>query len=194
MTDHRRNGGSGPDDRLHDLLRAMWEKNRPVALTRIAAIETAVSDLAGDPRASSSSSDARRSAEWEAHKLAGSLGTFGLHRGTEIASEIELTLARAGDLDPSEIRRISDLALQLREEVEKERDGPAPSSPAPRQGSAPSPPSSDGQGDSIKMIQDMDDNDSEPLEETSPVKTRPGKEKAFTVTLPAGTDSRGERS
>jgi HPt (histidine-containing phosphotransfer) domain-containing protein len=162
----RSNEGHGPDDRLNALLLAMWEKNRPVALARIAAIETAVSDLAGGPRASSSSS-ARRSAEWEAHKLAGSLGTFGFHRGTEIAREIELTLASAGELDPSEVLRISDLTLQLRDEVEQEKRSPMLSSSAsrvPGHGSASSPPSSESLGsDVIKVIQGVDD---EPLAES----------------------------
>ena len=115
------NGGHVSGDRLNALLQVLWEKNRSVVLARIATIERAVSELAGGPGNSSSPSNARRSAEWEAHKLAGSLGTFGFHRGTEIAREIELTLAVARDLDSSEVLHMSDLTLQLRGEVEKKK-------------------------------------------------------------------------
>jgi HPt (histidine-containing phosphotransfer) domain-containing protein len=45
--------------------------------------------LASEPAAGSAERDATRR---EAHKLAGSLGTFGLHGGSELAREIELAL------------------------------------------------------------------------------------------------------
>ena len=56
---------------------------------RIELVESAARSL----KAGSLSDDTREAAHQAAHKLAGVLGTFGLHRGTELARQAELLLA-----------------------------------------------------------------------------------------------------
>ena len=65
----------------------LWQKFRPRMYERLAAIDRYLSD--GGAR----SEDQREAARREAHKLAGSLGMFGLHEGTDIARELENSLA-----------------------------------------------------------------------------------------------------
>jgi HPt (histidine-containing phosphotransfer) domain-containing protein len=67
----------------------LWAKYLPEIERRVAVLDTAAASLA----AGTLTSEERESAHADAHKLAGSLGTFGLHRGTEIARQAELALA-----------------------------------------------------------------------------------------------------
>ena len=67
----------------------MWARFRPEIESRLVILESAA-------RAFSSGSmteDQREGAYEVAHKLAGILGTFGLHRGSELARLSELLLA-----------------------------------------------------------------------------------------------------
>jgi HPt (histidine-containing phosphotransfer) domain-containing protein len=67
----------------------LWAKFLPEIERRVGALDSAASALA----AGTLTSEARESAHGDAHKLAGSLGTFGLHRGTEVARQVEVALA-----------------------------------------------------------------------------------------------------
>jgi len=68
----------------------------------------------------------RREAEKAAHKLEGSLGTFGLGGGTRFAREIE-HLLRDGNLrNESELRRLCELTSALRLEIERSSALPLP--------------------------------------------------------------------
>jgi HPt (histidine-containing phosphotransfer) domain-containing protein len=58
----------------------------------------------------------RRSAEREAHKLAGLVGTFGFHRGSELAAKLEHELM-AGP-DPASAQRLAEMAGDLRRQLE----------------------------------------------------------------------------
>ena len=63
----------------------------------------------------------RASAERDAHKLAGSLGTFGLQRGTELARELETTFAAGGrPVDAIEGPHLSECIAGLRGELDGE--------------------------------------------------------------------------
>ena len=59
----------------------------------------------------------------EAHKLSGSLGTFGLPEGSEVAREIESWFRTHPVADPAGILRLSDLVVALRRYVDA---GPTP--------------------------------------------------------------------
>jgi putative two-component system response regulator len=84
---------------------------------RVATVEGAV-----DAIASGTLDHALRArAERDAHKLAGSLGTFGLQRGTELALELEAVLAPGRPpVDADEGPRLSECIVALRGELEGE--------------------------------------------------------------------------
>jgi len=63
----------------------------------------------------------RASAERDAHKLAGSLGTFGLQRGTELARELETSFAPGrAPMDAGEAPHLSKCVAALRGELDGE--------------------------------------------------------------------------
>jgi len=74
---------------MAEALARLWTKFLPEIEQRIAVLEAAAQALA----AGSLTSQQRETAHAAAHKLAGSLGTFGLHRGTEISRQAEHVLA-----------------------------------------------------------------------------------------------------
>jgi diguanylate cyclase (GGDEF)-like protein len=101
---------AGGEEKLRVALAGMWEQFRgslsdQVSVLEDAAVAALSGDLAPEPR------DRARS---EAHKLAGSLGTFGLARGSDIAREVESWFASGVGADPVEILRLSDLVVALR--------------------------------------------------------------------------------
>ena len=63
----------------------LWVKYRSMSLARLATIERALTAL----NQGSLTEELRDQAAHDAHKLAGSLGTFGFHAASEAASEIE---------------------------------------------------------------------------------------------------------
>ncbi|MDP1848527.1 MAG: response regulator [Solirubrobacteraceae bacterium] len=84
---------------------------------RVATVEGAVEAIA----AGTLDHALRASAERDAHKLAGSLGTFGLQRGTELARELETTFAAGRTpVDAVEGLHLSDCVAALRGELDSE--------------------------------------------------------------------------
>ena len=87
---------------VDDLLQSLWVKHYPTLVERVTLIRNAKDKLDGN----SLDNQARKAGEEAAHKLAGILGTFGLPRGSVLASKIEALLAadpsacaqRAGEL------------------------------------------------------------------------------------------------
>jgi putative two-component system response regulator len=83
---------------------------------RVTTLESAVAAIAAgeldEPR--------REQAERDAHKLAGSLGTFGLLRASDLARELELRLAPGGEAVAGEDRHLSACVTALRAEVDGE--------------------------------------------------------------------------
>lgn len=69
--------------------------------------------------AGSLSDDLRQSAEQYAHKLAGSLGTFGYPEGSKLAREIEYLLMDEARLGQEEELRLTQLVSALRQELTK---------------------------------------------------------------------------
>ena len=90
--------------RLQDALAAIWIRSRPALLERQATIARALEALAGGAR----DSQLTDTAQIEAHKLAGLLGTLSLPEGTELARAIEQRLAVATPApDFDELRRLA---------------------------------------------------------------------------------------
>lgn len=96
----------------------VWEQFRDVIFERLAAIENAVTAL----RKATLTPEVRQKGMLEAHRLAGSLGMFGLAEGTRIAREIEHLLAEDAVLAHDTPKRLVELAGSLRHELER---GPA---------------------------------------------------------------------
>ena len=105
------------DDDRGDMA-GMWDRFRETFGAQVAVLEdTATAILAQELTA-----EHRERALREAHKLAGSLGTFGMPRGSEIAREIESLLQADHDGDPAGTLRVADAVMALRACVEA---GPA---------------------------------------------------------------------
>ena len=66
-------------------LAELWQKSLPTTLERLAALHAACDALGRNP----ADSEARSAGREAAHKLSGSLGVFGLPRGTELAAKLE---------------------------------------------------------------------------------------------------------
>lgn len=88
------------------LIAALWERNQPVILERLAQLDRA----AAAARAGLLSEEIRAEAESTAHKLSGSLGMFGFALGTEHARAIEDELRT----ESPNAERLAELAIALR--------------------------------------------------------------------------------
>jgi HPt (histidine-containing phosphotransfer) domain-containing protein len=88
----------------------LWQRSRPIVLQRVGALQDTATALA----AGRLDAEAVGAARSEAHKLVGSLGTFGVPRGSELARCVEHEL-EAGGRDAA---RLADLTAQLRAVVE----------------------------------------------------------------------------
>jgi HPt (histidine-containing phosphotransfer) domain-containing protein len=92
------------------LLATMWERNLPLVRERVDELERA----AAAASTGELTAEAKNSAIGTAHKLAGSLGTFGYHHGTDIAREMEQMLEVGSEPDA---KRLVELAAGLRKEL-----------------------------------------------------------------------------
>ena len=99
---------SGGAERL-DVLAQIFARYRASMWGRIAALQ----DAAGAGLAGGLPAQLRRRAEEEAHKLAGSLGTFGMAEGSRLAREIEWLLRGAGPVEGAGAWRLSELVVAL---------------------------------------------------------------------------------
>lgn len=93
------------DPGVDELIAQLWERARPTVAKRLELLEAAACGAA----AGEMDSPVRHDASLAAHKLAGSLGTYGIAEGSELARAIELELA--GDCDPA---RLEALVADLR--------------------------------------------------------------------------------
>jgi putative two-component system response regulator len=100
--------------RLAASVRAIFEDNRDDFERRVTTLEQAVAAIA----TGNLSEALRAAAESDAHKLAGSLGTFGLPRGSVIASGLELRFAADHERGAPDDAHLAQLVTELRRELE----------------------------------------------------------------------------
>ena len=126
-------GGGGNATGLSAAVAGVWAKYRDQVLARVDVLESAALGLLEGRL----DRDARREAEREAHKLAGSVGTFGFAEASRLSREAETMLAGPNPPAQADALRLADLAVAIRRELS---GAPSPMSPA-----APSrPPESAG--------------------------------------------------
>jgi HPt (histidine-containing phosphotransfer) domain-containing protein len=101
---------SNPNAGLAAAIERLWVQFLPQMHERVDTLGTA----AGSVAAGTLSPEKQQEAQAAAHKLSGSLGTFGLTRGTELAHELELAYARPETPDPALAEWLAGLAAQLR--------------------------------------------------------------------------------
>ncbi|NET25612.1 response regulator [Okeania sp. SIO1I7] len=101
--------------KLQDSISKIWDRFKGGINERIDVLEQVV--VAGKNEILEI--DLQRKAQQEAHKLAGSLGTFGLVDGSDLAREIESLLAAEKPLNYSEIFHLSKLVKSLCNKIEK---------------------------------------------------------------------------
>src|SRR3954452_6686937 len=115
--------GRGLDAGLTEMVRELWEQARPVALERLNVLDDAVAAVM-----SGTLDDGLRDAAMrEAHKLAGSLGTFGLREATDRAAALENDVAQPPP--PQTAPALPEHAVQLRRLVEAGEAGGAVAGP-----------------------------------------------------------------
>ena len=107
---------AGADHAARAALRSIWEQHRESMIERLDVVDRAIADLMADAL----EEETRLEAEREAHKLAGSVGTFGFVRASENAREIELALRASDRLGPERVPTLCDLALAVRSELDEE--------------------------------------------------------------------------
>ena len=103
-----------PPEKTRAALAALWEKFSEVLFGRLALLERATQAL----REGCLSEELRQEAAMGAHKLAGSLGTFGLPEGSNLAEQMELMFQR-GSWNQAQSERLSILVGSLRKELER---------------------------------------------------------------------------
>ncbi|MFZ0964581.1 MAG: response regulator [Terriglobia bacterium] len=106
----------------------LWTRFKGTVLGRVEVVEQALSALLeGDL-----SDELRRKAEQEAHKLAGSVGSFGFKEASRLALEIERSFRAGSTLEQAQALSLSETAAALRRELESRPAGQStvPSGPA----------------------------------------------------------------
>lgn len=104
-------GGNRHEQNVAVLVARLWERMRPVALSRAAVLEYHVAALRrGDDGRPEDAEDA-------AHKLAGSLGVYGHDAASVIAAEIETIIAADTGAD-GDVSQLELLVARLRRELD----------------------------------------------------------------------------
>lgn len=99
------------------ILDQMWARFVPDIRRRAEVLETSAAALC----AGGLTNEQRDEAHSAAHKLAGTLGTFNLMHGTELAREFELITATEIKPDPELGRHLLSIAAELRTIIESRR-------------------------------------------------------------------------
>lgn len=132
-------GGDGKRAELGGAVAKAWERFRNVILARVDTLAAAAAALAEGTL----DGEGRRHAEREAHKLAGSAGTFGFAHASRVARDAERLLEGSAPLAAAEALRLAGLVADLRAELatppgaapepvaERPEPTPAPADPRP---------------------------------------------------------------
>ena len=102
--------GNTTEPAFADALNRLWVKFLPQMEERVSALETAAAALA----AGTLTQEEQNQASSEAHKLAGVLGTFGLHEGTTLAREAEEAYKSTVRAGQAPANRLVEIAGRLR--------------------------------------------------------------------------------
>ena len=90
-------------------IRLVWEKTRDIVVARIETLEAAAHKI----MEGTLTAEEREAAVREAHKLAGSLGTFGFTAGSNAARELEQQLSA----EVPDAARCAELARLIRQSI-----------------------------------------------------------------------------
>ena len=101
---------TNPNAALAAAIERLWVQFLPQMHERVDTLATA----AGSVAAGKLSPEKQQEAQAAAHKLSGSLGTFGLTRGTELAHELELLYARPDGPQRELAEWLASVVAQLR--------------------------------------------------------------------------------
>lgn len=104
-----------PLEEARQALAALWPRFRPTIMERLGVLVQATAALE-EQRLSDS---LRLKAEQEAHKLAGSLGTFGYTQGTALARAIETRFRSDAPLTAADVADLREKVTSLRSELER---------------------------------------------------------------------------
>jgi HPt (histidine-containing phosphotransfer) domain-containing protein len=115
--------GRGLDAGLTATVQELWEQARPVALERLNVLDDAVTAV----MVGALDDDLRERAVRESHKLAGSLGTFGLRDATHRAAALETAFMSPPPTEQAP--QLAEHAVELRRLVEAGEAGGAAVSP-----------------------------------------------------------------
>jgi diguanylate cyclase (GGDEF)-like protein len=135
---------------LADAVRQAWERFRGAVMERVDAVEAAAVALL-EGRLDDAE---RRHAEREAHKLAGSVGTFGFAHASRIARDIELLLQGTAPLEQADALKLTDLTVALRRELAKP---PTPMGTAAPRHAPAAPVAAEAPGPSRPLLLVVDD-------------------------------------
>jgi HPt (histidine-containing phosphotransfer) domain-containing protein len=105
---------SDPKPELAAALELLWQRFLPETLERVASLEAAAAACS----AGTGDAEQARSAQAAAHKLAGSLGSFNLARGSILARELEVLYSGDDHPGPELGPQLVSLAAELRTLVE----------------------------------------------------------------------------
>jgi diguanylate cyclase (GGDEF)-like protein len=104
-----------PEQQTRSLVAKIWERAKAKTLHQIEVLEAAVAS----PSMREGGDRLWRRARQEAHKLAGSLGTFGLAEGTQLARQIEQLLQIETALSPDQRQQLEQQVANLRQLLEE---------------------------------------------------------------------------
>jgi len=102
--------GNTPEPAIADAMNRLWVRFLPQIEARVATLEAAAGALA----AGTLTEGLQQRASAEAHKLAGVLGTFGLHEGTELAREAENAYGSGRATNQNLADHLAGIATRLR--------------------------------------------------------------------------------
>jgi len=110
QSDRRATTGTAAAPDLGRALDLLWIRFLPEIRKRVELLEATASACASNQLSAAE----RDGAHAAAHKLAGTLGTFNLTRGTDLAREFELKFSGERALDAALAERLAAIAAELR--------------------------------------------------------------------------------
>jgi len=105
------------DTALSQAMDGLWARFLPDIRDRVSVLEAAA-QVASKGKLTAKQ---REAAQTAAHKLAGVLGTFGLTRGTVLARELEMKLARESSPGRNTGVKLAETAAELRSMIESRK-------------------------------------------------------------------------